>query len=328
MEIQHIPTHSNSFHIDFHREFLKVTGFLRDFRIPPASRPSLDSPDELRRVAAVLLEVPEANRPPRKWQAKLATAALLWWANPRDLRCQNDSKCVYDVCLYQAARSQVKLICQNLLQASPTCKPIDCTPPCTHWTVFHLESFSHLFTSLLKPDKCGPWSQEQTKQLQRSCLGKLDKTRHGTTWCNLGRSIQFLSKNDIHSQNTSFIEEMARYLSVFFSFWIAQTQSRGVKMVKTSHASTIKCWCWIQRLWNGWNTTVHSSGLASHYETLWKKRNKQLKNLQKHVSSFPPMAKRFGWRHPQCSTCWAREAFSSPTPRLFNFWNFAHAWQN
>lgn len=186
-----------------------------DFRIPPASRPSLDSPDELRRVAAVLLEVPEANRPPRKWQAKLATAALLWWANPRDLRCQNVS--MMSNRLYQAARSQVKLICQNLLQASPTCKPIDCTPPCTHWTVFHLESFSHLFTSLLKPDKCGPWSQEQTKQLQRSCLGKLDKTRHGTTWCNLGRSIQFLSKNDIHSQNTSFIEEMARYLSVFFS---------------------------------------------------------------------------------------------------------------
>jgi len=65
-----------------------------------------------------------------------------------------------------------------------------------------------------------------------------------TTWYDMmqSRSIDtVLSKNDIHSQNTSFIEEMARYLEVFSSFWISQTQSRGVKMVKTSHASTIKC---------------------------------------------------------------------------------------
>ena len=187
-----------------------------NFRIPPASGPSLDSPDELRRVAAVLLEVPEANRPPRKWQAKLATAALLWWANPRDLRCQNDENVsMMSNCLYQAARSQVKLICQNLLQASPTCKPIDCTPPCTHWTVFHLESFSHLFTSLLKPDKCGPWSQEQTKQLQRSCLGKLDKTRHGTTWCNLGRSIQFYRRM-IYILRTPAL--LKRWLDILKSF--------------------------------------------------------------------------------------------------------------
>ncbi len=41
-----------------------------------------------------------------------------------------------------------RLIWQNLLQASPTCKPIDCTPPCTHWKVFPLWK---LFTSLLKP---------------------------------------------------------------------------------------------------------------------------------------------------------------------------------
>lgn len=111
------------------------------------------------------------------------------------------------------------------------------------------------------------------------------------TWYDMmqSRSIDtVLSKNDIHSQNTSFIEEMARYLEVFSSFWISQTQSRGVKMVKTSHASMIKCWCWIERLWNGWNTTVHSFGLASHYETLWKNGPSSWKTHRNTSPHFPP----------------------------------------
>ncbi len=128
------------------------------------------------------------------------------------------------------------------------------------------------------------------------------------------RSIQFLSNNDIHSHNISFYEEMSRYLS-----GIVQTQSR-VEMVNNSIQ--------IQRLGNGWNMTVHSFGLSSFPLILKRGNNgsfavEKLKNEQRHVSASPqfPSAKRFS-QHLQCSTCWAREAFSSPTstPRLSNLW--------
>lgn len=176
------------------------------------------SPDELHRVAAVVLEVPEENRPPQTWQVKLATAVLPWWANPQigklqidanwDLRCQNVA--IREVKHFSCSK---RLICQNLLQASPTCKPIDCTPPCTHWKVFHLENFSHLFTSLLKPDLTNVGLEAKSRPSSLSDLALGNWTNYDLIQLMQSMFIHTISTDGIHCHTVSFDEEMSRYLS-------------------------------------------------------------------------------------------------------------------
>ena len=115
----------------------------------------------------------------------------------------------------------------------------------------------------------------------------------------------------IYILTTSAFMKMSRYLSVFEFSDPNTIKGRNGQQFNPNSIVDAGTWLCIASVF------PHSETWEQRKLRGWK-IEKQTKTRLHHVSS---MAKRFSQRHLQCSTCWAREAFSSPTSTpLSNLW--------